>query len=242
MHHNILPDDINQGGFLESMDKSELINALKQFPQLEGARVMVHSSLSSFGYVEGGALTVIEALQAAITPHGTLMMPSFNHGAAFEPGAAGYYDPLETPTINGAIPDLFWRLPGIQRSLHPTHAFAAWGRDNSRYVQNHHRTLTMGPDSPLGLLCRDGGFALLLGVGYASNTFQHVVEVSTGAPCLGLRTQVYPVRLPGDRIVQARAWSWRQADCPLTDRSLYAGAMHSLGLQHTAGCKQSLQR
>ena len=111
---------------------------------------MVHSSLKSFGRVEGGARTVIAALMEVITPEGTLLFPSFNHGRAFEEGQPGYFDPRETPTTNGAIPDLFWRMPGVLRSLAPTHAFAAWGKNARRYMQFHHRTLTMGPESPLG--------------------------------------------------------------------------------------------
>jgi len=40
--------------------------------------VVVHSSLSSFGYVEGGADAVIDALEEVITPEGTLVMPTFS--------------------------------------------------------------------------------------------------------------------------------------------------------------------
>ena len=43
---------------------------------------MVHSSLSRIGHVIGGPGAVIDALLAVIGPDGTLMMPSFNHGAA----------------------------------------------------------------------------------------------------------------------------------------------------------------
>jgi aminoglycoside 3-N-acetyltransferase len=158
-------------------------------------------------------------------------MPSFNHGLAFAPGGPGYYDPRETPTNDGAIADLFWRLPGVHRSLDPTHAFAAWGRHASDYTQFHHRTLTAGPESPLGLLWRDGGFGLLLGAEYSSNTFHHVVETVTGAPCLGPRTEVYPVRLGDGRFVEGRTWGWRSEKCPLTSQGAYVAEMRAQGLQ-----------
>jgi len=186
---------------------------------------MIHSSLRSFGQVEGGAQTVIEALMEVVTPSGTLLMPSFNHAEIFKEEGPGYFHPAETPTFNGAIPDLFWRLPGVYRSLDPTHAFAAWGKQAQRYTAYHHRTLTMGPQSPLGLLHADGGFGLLLGVGYGSNTFHHVVEMSTGAPCLGLRTEAYPIKLPDGRRVIGRTWGWREAACPITDRTAYREEM-----------------
>ena len=67
--------------------------------------LMVHSSLRSFGHVEGGAATVIDALMEVLTPSGTLLLPSFNHGAPFEADGPGVYDPQKTPTINVAIPD-----------------------------------------------------------------------------------------------------------------------------------------
>ena len=128
-----------------------------------GMRVMVHSSLSAFGQVEGGALTVVSALMDLVTPAGTILMPSFNHGQPFGLGGPGVYDPTLTPTANGRIPDTFWRLPGVFRSLDPTHPFAAWGGAAEGYLEGHHLTLTMGADSPLGRLARDGGLQINLG-------------------------------------------------------------------------------
>jgi len=96
-------------------------------------------------------------------------------------------------------------MPDVVRSLNPTHSVAAWGSRAVRHVRHHPRTLTRGPDSPLGLLWRDGGFGLLLVVGYNTNTFHHVVETATGALCLGRRTEAMPVRLNG-RIVEGRTW------------------------------------
>ena len=197
--------------------------------------LMVHSSLRSLGYVDGGAQTVVEALMEIVTPEGTLVMPSFNHDKPFREGGPGYYHPGETPTTNGAIPDRFWRLGGVHRSLNPTHPFAAWGKHARRYTEFHHRTLTMGPESPLGLLFRDDGYCLLLGVDYQSNTFHHTVEMSTGAPCLGQRTEAYPVMLPDGRRVVGRTWSWRGGRCPFTDAGRYVPAMADVHRQAKVG-------
>ena len=199
-----------------------------------GAGVMVHSSLRSFGYVVGGARAVIAALMEVLTPEGTLLMPSFNHGRIIAEGRPGCFDPAETPTSNGAIPDLFWRLPGVRRSWHPTHSFAAWGRHAERYVKLHHRTLTTGPESPLGLLWADGGYGLLLGVDYRANTFHHVVEVCVGARCLGPRGVAHPMRLPDGRVVEGRTWAWRAGPCPLTSGNAYAVDMEARGLHRQA--------
>jgi len=205
--------------------QDDLIAGFRDLGLVAGMGVMVHSSLRSFGRVEGGPVAVVQALMEVLTPEGTLLMPSFNHGAPFEASGPGTYHPQETPTTNGAIPDAFWRRPNVARSLNPTHAFAAWGANAERYTAQHHRTLTMGPESPLGLLLSDDGYGLLLGVDYTSNTFHHAVEMATGAPCLGLRTEAYPVVLPGGRKVMGRTWGWRAGTCPLTDSNRYADEM-----------------
>jgi aminoglycoside N3'-acetyltransferase len=75
------------------------------------------------------------------------------------------------------------------------------------------------------MLLSDDGYGLLLGVGYSSNTFHHAVEMITHAPCLGLRTEAYPVTLPDGRRVMGRTWGWRAGSCPFTDGNRYADEM-----------------
>ncbi len=181
----------------ESVTRDEIAEGFRKLGLSRGDGVMVHSSLRSFGYVEGGAEAVIAALEDVLTEEGTLLMPSFNHGAPWKEGGSSIFDPLSTPTTNGKIPDTFWRLVGVCRSWNPTHAFAAWGKRAKAYTRWHHRTLSMGPDSPLGMLWREGGKCLLVGVGHGPNTMKHVVEMTTSVHCLGLRTEAYPMRLPG---------------------------------------------
>jgi len=211
---------------------SEDIEAgLAEFGLGTGDRVMVHSSLRSFGWVEGGAEGVIEALQRLVGPGGTVLLPSFNHGAPFNERGEGIFDPLETPTTNGRIPDTFWRMPNVRRSLNPTHAFAAWGRDAERYTRGHHLTLSMGEDSPIGLLAQDGGYQLNLGTTHASTTAKHVAETIRRAPCLGYRAEMYAVRLPDSTVVQHRTWGWRDGGCPLTGGDPLEAEMERLSLQ-----------
>ncbi len=210
--------------------RDDMAAGLRQLGLRAGDRVMVHSSLKNFGRVDGGPRAVVDALMEVLTPDGTLMMPSFNQGQAFAPDGPGVFDPRTTPTINGAIPQVFWQMPDVCRSLHPTHSFAVWGRDARAFVENHHRTLTCGPDSPLGRLARDGGYGLLMGVDYRVNTYHHVVEMTLGVPCLGRRTTALPMKLPDGRLVQARAWTWRDRSCPINDTALYGAEMARRGL------------
>ena len=55
--------------------KKDIINGLTQMGLRSGMIVEVHSSLSSFGYVVGGAQTIVDALMEVITPAGTIIMP-----------------------------------------------------------------------------------------------------------------------------------------------------------------------
>ena len=210
------------------LTRKDIAAGLRRLGIGAGDGVMVHSSLKSFGPVESGPLTIIEALMDVLTPEGTLLMPTFNHGKPWESGGCGFYDPATIPTINGIIPETFRRLPDVHRSLDPTHAVAAWGKNALRYTQFHHRTLTMGPDSPLGLLGREGGCAVMLGVGYGTNTYHHVVEMTLGVPCLGKRTEAYEVRLPGGRSVIGRTWGWRGGSCPVCDGAQYGERMKAV--------------
>ena len=64
------------------MEKRKLVtpddmkNALKDIGVQKGQAVMVHTSLSSLGYVCGGAQSVIEALLESVGDEGTIMMPT----------------------------------------------------------------------------------------------------------------------------------------------------------------------
>ena len=64
------------------MEKRKLVTpddmktALKDLGVRKGQVIMVHTSLSSLGYVCGGAQSVIEALLESVGDEGTIMMPT----------------------------------------------------------------------------------------------------------------------------------------------------------------------
>ena len=213
------------------LNKEILKKDLKKLGIKKGDKLMVHSSLSALGRVEGGAKAICFALMETIGEEGILMMPTFNHDAPFKKGGPGYYSPQETPTSNGMVPDTFWRMKGVYRSLNPTHPFAAWGKEAKKYVENHHQVTTMGKNSSLHLLEKNKGKVLLLGVDYRANTFHHTVEMTNNVPCLGKRTREYPVKLTDGRMVKLRTWSWREGSCPIDDAAFYAKIMKEKRLE-----------
>jgi aminoglycoside N3'-acetyltransferase len=58
------------------MNKTELISQLKKIGLQKGMEIEVHSSLSSFDYIEGGADTVIDALMECVGENGSIFMPA----------------------------------------------------------------------------------------------------------------------------------------------------------------------
>lgn len=53
-----------------------ITNDLRKLGLEKGMTVIVHSSLSSIGWVSGGAVAVVEALMEVITEEGTIIMPT----------------------------------------------------------------------------------------------------------------------------------------------------------------------
>ncbi|HRS06208.1 MAG TPA: AAC(3) family N-acetyltransferase [Candidatus Ratteibacteria bacterium] len=204
--------------------KQDIKRELGKLGIKKGDYIIVHSSLSSLGYVEGGPEAVCEALMELIGKDGLLMMPCFNHGEIFKNNPQAYFSPVETPTINGTIPETFRKMKNVYRSLNPTHSFAVWGKNAKDFVKDHHKYLTMGKGSPLYLLEKAGGKIVLIDA-ISANTFHHVVEETNNVPCLGKRTEQYPVKLPSGEIVKIRTWSWREKSCEITDKTVYLDYM-----------------
>jgi aminoglycoside N3'-acetyltransferase len=195
--------------FDDTISEGQLKADLRKLGLERGMDVMVHSSLSRIGHVYGGASTVVSALLAVIGRNGTLMMPSFNHGAA------RVFNPLTTPTTNGAIPDAMWRHGDAVRSLHPTHAVAAIGPKAEEYCRGHLEAGIWAADSPIGRLIHGGGYILSLGVTHEASTAYHVAEISLPCGCIDQFGHTDRVVMPDGTVQEVRGLAWRSAPCPV---------------------------
>ena len=135
--------------------------------------LVVHSSLSSIGWVEGGAPTVISALLDAIGEDGTLAMPA---ATPLQGDAPPVFDPQTTPTTLGAIPETFRTWPGTLRSNHPLESVCARGPSAVEITGKHPLAFSEGPGTPFDKLHELDSRILLLGVEFNRCTALHFAE------------------------------------------------------------------
>jgi aminoglycoside 3-N-acetyltransferase len=158
-----------------------------------GDTVLVHSSLSSLGWVVGASEAVVDALIRVLDAEGTLVMPAFTTGNT-DPRGWNYPPAPESwwPTIReemppfrqdvspvrglGRIPETFRRYPGVLRSNHPQLSFCAWGQNAEAITAEQPLTSPFGREGPLGKLYGLRASILLLGVDHSSNTSLHLAE------------------------------------------------------------------
>ena len=136
--------------------------------------LMIHSSMKAIGEVEGGADTVLDAFSEYLQG-GLLLLPT--HTWAQMSDRHPVFDPLSEPSCVGILTNLFFRRPGVVRSLHPTHSVAALGKDAPDYVRGEENSQTPCPRNGCwGRLYDRNAKILFLGCPLKRNTFLHSVE------------------------------------------------------------------
>lgn len=170
----------------------------------EGDVVLVHASLSSLGFVVGGAVAVVRALLDRVGPTGTVAVPTFTAGNS-DPSRWALtrsrgvpsdqwpaireqlppFDPRVTPSENmGAVAEAVRTWPGAVRSTHPQTSFAAVGSAATSLMDGHPPVCHLGPGTPLARLAARRAKVLLLGVPYAVCTAFHLAEYQQPDPPL----------------------------------------------------------
>ena len=150
-----------------------------------GDMVLMHSSFRSLSPGAGGPGTLISKLMSVLGPRGTLVIPTLSYAWVTEDNPV--FDVRKTRSCIGAVPEFFRQLPGVCRSLSPTHSVAALGRLAREVTQGHLLDQTpAGPHSPFRRVAEAGGKLLFLGCGLGPNTSIHGAEEMVEAPYLFL--------------------------------------------------------
>jgi aminoglycoside 3-N-acetyltransferase len=169
--------------------------------------IIAHASLKPFGYIEGGADTVLSAMLSSFK---SIMMPAFTYKTMVTPevgppnngiqyGAEKDLNKMAQPftpdmradVMMGILSETLRNHPEAKRTHHPILSFA--GIHSDEYLD----TQTMyEPLAPIGALTEAGGWVVLINVGHDVNTSIHYGEKLAG------RRQFLRWALLCDRIVE----------------------------------------
>ena len=140
----------------------------------KGDVVLVHSSMKAM-QTERTPEEVIGDIQTVIGGEGTLLMPALTY-ANVTPEAP-VFDSGKTEPCIGLLPRTFWRMPGVIRSVNPTHSVCAWGKLAHTLTVGHIMDSTaVGVHSPFMLLPCYKGKLLFIGDILNACTFMHGIE------------------------------------------------------------------
>jgi aminoglycoside 3-N-acetyltransferase len=164
-----------------SLTQKHIEDGLQQLGLSKGGVAEVHSSLSSLGWVEGGAPTVVDALMNVVGEQGTLVMSAYPVSLPLplteEEKARGilakvriFGENYAGKTGMGAIADEFRCRPGMLLGT-GIHRVCAWGRDAARHSQEGYKHLI-----------DIDGWVLCLGVDIHRCSSMHLAESKIGIP------------------------------------------------------------
>lgn len=152
---------------------TDFAHGLHQLGVTAGMALEVHSSLSQFGYLEGGAETIIDTLIEEVGVHGAIVMPAFclspNMPLTEEDGQLGLttkifiQSPQEERSAMGIVADTFRKRQDVLTGS-GIFRVSAWGKDVDKHSTGFQH------------LIDNDGYALLLGVDIYKLSAMHYVE------------------------------------------------------------------
>ena len=173
--------------------KKFLVDKFSQLGIKQGDTLLVHASLSSLGYVVGGAEALFWALREVIGEQGTTLVPSqtveISDPASWQyppvpqewhdvirSSMPAYSKELSYSKAMGAFSQLIGILPDSIRSNHPMYSFTAIGEKVSEIIRQDSFDFPFGDKSPLGRMYSIGAKVLMIGTDFETNTSLHLAE------------------------------------------------------------------
>lgn len=169
--------------------------------------IIAHASLKPFGFIEGGAEAVLDAMLASFA---SVIMPTFtykteitpdvgppNNGLTYGSGhdrnkmAESFRPDLRADPLMGILPETLRNHPSATRTAHPILSFVGINADLTLFTQTLYEPL-----APIGALAELDGWAVLINVDHTVNTSIHYAEKLAG------RRQFIRWALVGNRVVE----------------------------------------
>ncbi len=154
---------------------AELCKVLKDMGIQEGDILFVQTSFNDLYTLDARPMELIKALRSSIGTTGTLLMPAYTA----PPNDTNWiYDPVRESTYTGIVNEVFRRLPGVIRSLHPRHSIAGIGPHAESILSNHEKCIRAdGAHSPFDKLRYINNSKILtLGLPQGFISFLHWIE------------------------------------------------------------------
>ena len=187
-------------------DDAEILSAFQALG-LQDKPIIAHASLKPFGYIEGGADTVLDAMLASfasvIMPthtYKTKIVPDVgppNNGITYGTGrdqnqmAEPFHPDMRADPMMGVLPETLRNHRSATRTAHPILSFAGINADLTLFTQTLYEPL-----APLGALAEQEGWVVLINVDHTVNTSIHYAEKLAG------RRQFIRWALLGDRVAE----------------------------------------
>ena len=187
-------------------DYAEILAAFQSLG-LQDKPVIAHAALKPFGFIEGGAEAVLDAMLVSFA---SIIMPTHtykteiipdvgppNNGLTYGSGersnqlAAPFRPEMPADRMMGILPETLRNHPTATRTAHPILSFAGIRADLTLFTQTLYDPLL-----PIGALAEQDGWVVLINVDHTVNTSIHYAEKLAG------RKQFIRWALVGDRVVE----------------------------------------
>jgi aminoglycoside 3-N-acetyltransferase len=191
---------------------ADLTADLRRLGVARGDKLIVHVSLAAIGWISGGGVALLHALQRAVGPPGCVLVPTFTTyltdpalwlqrpipagwRAKVRDTLPGFQPDLHAAQPGlGRFPEIVRSAPGAVRSRHPIFSLAAVGDGAARLLDDSPYDWALGRQGPLGRLVEARGRVLVIGLPWwAKCTMFHLAEHLADYP--GRRMYALPGRV-----------------------------------------------
>lgn len=174
----------------------------------QGDIVLTHTSLSSMGYVVGGAECLYRALEKTVGKEGTIVVPSqtveisdpvtweyppvpYEWHQTIRDSMPAYDKKLSFSKSMGSLSNFLGLLPQATRSSHPMYSFTAIGSNAIEITSSDGYDFPFGNQSPLGKMYNLGAKVLMIGTDFETNTALHLAESRLNRDVLVEKSKVH---------------------------------------------------